>query len=92
VRPTVSGRRTKAPLVLLSNENNNMTLAAKLNDETKANPNHHLWNNHGTWYVHYTMHGDCTKERKRCSPHTKSVTQARRLRDQLFADLSAKET
>ena len=20
------------------------------------NPNHHLWNNHGTWFLHYTVH------------------------------------
>ena len=20
------------------------------------NPDHHLWNNHGTWWIHYTVH------------------------------------
>ena len=21
-----------------------------------SNPNHHLWNNNGTWWLHYTEH------------------------------------
>ena len=24
---------------------------------TADNPNHHLWNNHGTWFLHYTAFG-----------------------------------
>ena len=32
------------------------------------NPNHHLWNNHGTWFLHYTVHPTpFTKERVRRS-------------------------
>ena len=28
-----------------------------LSIRTKAdNPDHHLWNNHGIWFVHYTIH------------------------------------
>jgi len=48
-------------------------------------PNHHLWNNNGTWWVHYTVHlPDYTKQRVRQSLETKSVEQARLRRDQLI--------
>ena len=53
-----------------------------------ANPNHHLWNNNGTWYVHYTLYPTpVTAERVRRSLHTHSVDVARRRRDVLFAKL-----
>ena len=46
------------------------------------NPDHHLWNNHGTWWCHYTVHlADYTKRRVRLSLGTPSVEQARKLRD-----------
>ena len=49
------------------------------------NPDHHLWNNHGTWWCHYTVHlPDYTKRRVRLSLSTPSVEQARKLRDQLL--------
>ena len=49
-----------------------------------TNPNHHLWNNHGTWFVCYTVYPTpLTKERRRESLHTKSVDEARRRRDML---------
>ena len=49
------------------------------------NPDHHLWNNHGTWWCHYTVHlPDYTKRRVRLSLGTPSVEQARKLRDQLL--------
>jgi hypothetical protein len=49
------------------------------------NPNHHLWNNHGTWFVHYVVHPTpWTKERVRRSLGTRSVEEARRRRDELF--------
>jgi len=54
-----------------------------------ANPNHHLWNNNGTWFVHYTVHPTpITKERVRRSLRTKSLFVARRRRDRLL-DTSA---
>ena len=54
------------------------------------NPNHHLWNNHGTWFLHYTVHPTpFTKERIRCSLQTKDVARARQQRDSFFA--SARE-
>ena len=51
-----------------------------------ANPNHHLWNNNGTWYLHYTMHPTpVTKARVRVSLSTKSLTVARAKRDAFLA-------
>ena len=51
-----------------------------------GNRNHHLWNNHGTWWVHYTLHlADSTKQRVRASLGTPDVRQARTRRDRLMA-------
>jgi hypothetical protein len=53
------------------------------------NPNHHLWNNHGTWFLHYTVHPTpFTKERIRRSLGTKDVRVARERRDTFFANLA----
>ncbi len=50
-----------------------------------SNPNHHLWNNNGTWFIHYTVHPDpLTKARRRQSLGTKCLGEARRLRDALL--------
>ena len=50
------------------------------------NENHHLWNNHGTWFLHYTVHPTpFTKERVRRSLGTKDVEVARARRDTFFA-------
>jgi hypothetical protein len=47
------------------------------------NPNHHLWNNNGTWFVHYTVYPTpVTKQRVRMSLKTRSVAEARQRRDQ----------
>ncbi|MEX2044724.1 MAG: hypothetical protein WD941_05170 [Opitutus sp.] len=52
------------------------------------NPNHHLWNNHGTWFLHYTVHPTpFTKERVRRSLGTKDNRTARERRDSIFAQL-----
>lgn len=52
------------------------------------NPNHHLWNNHGTWFLHYTVHPTpFTKERIRRSLGTKDIEVARERRDAFFAQL-----
>ena len=54
------------------------------------NQNHHLWNNHGTWFLHYTIHPTpFTKERIRRSLGTKDVEVARDRRDSFFATLAA---
>jgi hypothetical protein len=52
------------------------------------NPNHHLWNNHGTWFIHYTVHPTAfTKERVRRSLDTSLLAVARERRDAFFAHL-----
>ncbi len=55
-----------------------------------ANPNHHLWNNNGTWYLHYTVHPTpLTKSRVRVSLNTRSLEIARQRRDEILARQSA---
>jgi hypothetical protein len=50
-----------------------------------GNPDHHLWNNNGTWFVHYTIHPTpFTKQRIRASLQTKNLAEARLRRDQLL--------
>lgn len=57
------------------------------------NPNHHLWNNHGTWFLHYTVHPTpFTKERIRRSLGTKDVKVARARRDAFFGHLASEGT
>ncbi len=51
-------------------------------------PNHHLWNNRGKWWCHFTVHGaDFTKRRIRRSLGTRCLEEARQIRDFLFAVL-----
>jgi len=55
-----------------------------------GNPNHHLWNNNGTWFIHFTVHEpDYTKKRVRRSLGTKSIKRARQIRDRVLARMSA---
>jgi hypothetical protein len=50
-----------------------------------TNLNHHLWNNNGTWWLHYTEHlPDYTKRRVRVSLRTHNVRAARAMRDVLL--------
>jgi len=57
------------------------------------NENHHLWNNHGTWFLHYTVHPTpFTKERIRRSLGTKDLAVARERRDSFFAHLASEAT
>jgi hypothetical protein len=52
------------------------------------NPNHHLWCNNGTWWLHYTRHEpDYTKSRVRESLHTGNVEVARQRRDGRLREL-----
>ncbi len=54
------------------------------------NPNHHLWNNNGVWWLHYTVYPTAyTSERVRRSLGTRSLDTARRRRDHLFQSLKA---
>ena len=52
-------------------------------DET--NLDHHLWCNHGVWWIHYVVHEGNRKRRVRHSLRTRDVDVARRLRDAEFA-------
>lgn len=62
---------------------NHSTLAIRLNQ----NPLHHLWNNNGTWWCHYTIHlSDYTKRRVRRNLHTSDSQRARTLRDTILRD------
>ncbi len=59
---------------------------------TAENPNHHLWNNNGTWFLHYTVYPTpFTKERIRRSLGTKDVEVARQRRDAFFRHLTSQE-
>jgi hypothetical protein len=63
----------------------NATPALRIAD---TNPDHHLWNNNGTWWIHYTLHlPDYTKQRVRRSLSTRHSRTARRRRDEIFAEL-----
>ena len=56
---------------------------------SESNPNHHLWNNNGTWFLHYTVYPTpFTKERIRRSLGTKDVKVARERRDNFFSLLA----
>ena len=58
-------------------------LAVRVDQE---NPNHHLWNNRGTWWCHFTLHRpDYTAERIRVSLKTRDLDEARGRRDELLA-------
>ncbi len=56
-------------------------LSVRIDD---TNPLHHLWNNNGTWWVHYTLNFDFRTRRRRCSLGTQSLEEAVRRRDELF--------
>jgi hypothetical protein len=48
--------------------------------------NHHLWNNHGSWWFHGTFHlPDGTAQRVRVNLKTTDLDQARRRRDAILA-------
>ncbi len=50
------------------------------------NPLHHLWNNNGTWWIHYTIHPDAyTKARVRRSLRTHDLATAIQRRDEILA-------
>ncbi|RKY18711.1 MAG: hypothetical protein DRQ55_12625 [Planctomycetota bacterium] len=53
------------------------------------NPIHHLWNNHGIWWIHYTLNtADGRIRRVRRSLGTRDREQARSSRDGVLARLS----
>jgi len=57
-----------------------------------SSPTHHLWNNHGTWFVCYTLiDSPFTAKRVRTSLRTHSLKTARIRRDWLLAEFSRVE-
>ena len=68
---------------------NNFKLSATINE---SNLNHHIWNNNGTWFIHFMIHKeDYTTERIRKSLKTHDVEEARKRRDKVFARLTKKD-
>ena len=56
----------------------------------ESNINHHLWNNNGTWWLHYTVYPTpVTSDRRRCSLKTQNIKQARLIRDEILNALAA---
>lgn len=54
---------------------------------TKANPNHNLWNNNGTWYCKFRIYAAGGKTQKiNKSLKTRSVEDARIYRDEMMTD------
>ncbi|MEX0325000.1 MAG: hypothetical protein AB3N33_02805 [Puniceicoccaceae bacterium] len=55
------------------------------------NPDHHLYRNNGTWWIHYTRHlPDYTIQRVRYSLRTKDRVVAHELRDSILDGLFEK--
>ncbi len=51
-----------------------------------GNPDHHIYDNNGTFWIHYTVYPTpVTAERIRKSLRTKDIAEARRRRDEIFA-------
>lgn len=65
------------------NTHDHTRLAATLSIRiSEVNRQHHLWNNNGTWWLHYTEHlADFTKRRVRRSLRTHDLTLAIQRRD-----------
>jgi hypothetical protein len=56
---------------------------------SRSADDHHIWNNNGTWWCHYTIHkADYTKQRIRVSLGTRDRQEARRRRDQLLGGVA----
>jgi len=53
------------------------------------NPTHHLWNNNGVWWIHYTVHFDHRKRRVRRSLGTRSLTEAMLRLDSLLLRIAS---
>ncbi len=53
-----------------------------------SNENHHIWNNNGTWWMHYTVYPTAvTVKRVRKSLKTKDAHKAREQRDAILSSL-----
>jgi len=57
-------------------------LSLRVNAENRR---HHLWNNNGTWWIHYTLHfADYTAQRIRRSLRTSELEEAIHRRDEII--------
>lgn len=57
---------------------------------TDTNPNNHLMNNHGTWWIRFTLRStEGTSKRPAYSLKTPDLETARRIRDRILAALEA---
>jgi hypothetical protein len=57
---------------------------------TDTNPNHHIWNNNGTWWIRFTLRStEGESIRPAYSLKTPDLDAARRKRDGILADLHA---
>jgi hypothetical protein len=59
-------------------------LSARIDGKNRL---HHLWNNNGSWWVHFVLNWEGRKRRIRRSLKTSDVTTAIARRDELFARL-----
>ncbi len=77
---------------MIQTQENLTTPSTRLSLRVKGdNPLHHLWNNNGTWWIHYTVHlADYTAKRVRQSLATQEVSEAIRRRDELLNQAKAK--
>lgn len=70
-----------------------MTIKRNANSSIRidaTNPDHHLYNNNGTWWIHYTSYPTpVTTQRIRRSLKTRCVKEARTKRDAILGDLFA---
>lgn len=55
---------------------------------SRNSPNHHLWNNNGTWWIKFTMRSENgSTQRMSCSLKTGDVEKARTSRDRILRAL-----
>ena len=50
----------------------------------ESNLNHHLWNNNGTWWIHYTIYPTPVTAERICRSLKQEILSARHLRDQIL--------
>ena len=63
-------------------------ISIRLASKARAdNPNHHLFNNNGTWWCQITVHRGPFSKRLRFSLETPDLDRARQQRDRVFANL-----
>jgi hypothetical protein len=57
---------------------------------TDSNPNHHIWNNNGTWWCYFTLRSQASgSKRHRISLRTRDLGAARAKRDRVLGAVSA---